>query len=109
MPGIISGLNYDLIASVMSSFKDEDNRKKKLRYKENLEVCSDDILSEKTNKKVGYIKADQLHYFNESTIEYYVLAQLESELLDELVNLIIELNNDGVLKINLFNLKDNNL
>lgn len=35
--GHIGGLNYNLVTNVMSSFRNEKHRDKKLRYKENLE------------------------------------------------------------------------
>ena len=60
-PDFIEGLNYDFVANVMSSFKSEEQRIKKLRFEENLEVVSNDMISKlPKNKKSGFIKADQL-------------------------------------------------
>ena len=42
---VIEGISYDLVTNVMSSFKDEEHRKRKLSHKENLEITSDDIVS----------------------------------------------------------------
>ena len=53
-----------IVANVMSSFKDEKHKHRKLKYKENVGVTSDDIISDNKNNKEGYIKADQLFYFN---------------------------------------------
>jgi len=103
-PGIIKGLNYNLVTNVMSSFKDEKHRKKKLKYKENLEVYSDNIISNLKNSKTGYIKADQLYYFDKNKIEYYVFARIDQQLLDELIKLVIDLSNKNKLKINIQNL-----
>ena len=101
----IKGLKYDFVANVMSSFKNDEHKAKKLRFKENLPITSDDIISETTNGKDGYIKADQLHYFDKSKIKYYVLASINTELLDELIRLIIELEVEDKLKQNTKNIE----
>ena len=103
-PGVIKGLNYNLVTNVMSSFHDEKQRIKKLRYKENLEICSEDIISLTKNSKNGYIKADQLYYFDKNKLDYYVFAKVDSQLLDELIKLVIQLSVEEKLKINIKNL-----
>ena len=66
-PDFIEGLGYDLVTNVMSSFKNEEQRNRKLRFMENIEIISDDIISNKNiNKKSGFVKADQLIYFDKS-------------------------------------------
>ena len=90
----------------MSSFKDEEHRRKKLSYKGNLEIRSDDIISNTKNGKNGYIKADQLFYFNKNKLDYYVFAQIDRELLDELIRLIIELRYERKLKMNIKNIEE---
>ena len=35
-PGFIEGLNYDLVSNVMSSFKNEEHRMRKLKFEENV-------------------------------------------------------------------------
>lgn len=102
--GEIGGLQYDLVTNVMSSFKNEDHKKRKLSFKENLKIESDDIISPIKNDKSGYIKADQLIYFNKKKIKYYVFAHIDEELLDELIRLIIELKYENKLKANTQNL-----
>lgn len=42
--GKIEGLPFDLTCSVMSSFKNEEHRKKKLSMKQNLEITVEDGL-----------------------------------------------------------------
>lgn len=96
--GKIEGLHYDLVANVMSSFKSEEHRAKKLRFKENLEIKSEDFECEHSNGKNGYIKADQLYYFNKDNLNYYRLGRVDDELLDELVQLVIELTVEGKSK-----------
>lgn len=105
-PGFIEGIGYDLVTNVMSSFKDEEHRMKKLRFEENLEIISKDIISNlNTNTKSGFIKSDQLIYFNKKKIEYYVLGSISDELLDELMLLVILLNDKGKLKHNTYNIE----
>lgn len=58
----------------MSSFKNQEHKERKLSYKENLEITSDNIISNNKNSKGGYIKADQLFYFDKSKLDYYVFA-----------------------------------
>lgn len=101
----ISGLDYNFVACVMSSFKDEEHRKRKLRFEENVEVTSDDIISENANNKSGYIKADQLFYFDKNNLDYYVFASVEPDLLDELIRIIVHLQVENKLKQNTKNLQ----
>lgn len=103
-PGFIEGIPYDLVASVMSSFKNEKHKLKKLKFKENLEIISEDIISKSKNNKSGFIKADQLNYFDKSKVKYYVLGHISNELLDELILLIIALDKKGKLVHNISNL-----
>ena len=106
-PGFIEGLRYDLVTNVMSSFKNAEHKNRKLRFMENLEVISDDIVADKNkNGKSGFIKADQLIYFDKAKIKYYVLGHLDEKLLDELILLIIKLAECGKLVNNLNNLSD---
>ncbi len=106
-PDFIEGLNYDFVANVMSSFKSEEQRIKKLRFEENLEVVSNDMISKlPKNKKSGFIKADQLFYFDKKKSDYYVFGTISDELLDELILLLISLNEKGKLKHNINNIKE---
>lgn len=105
-PDSVGGISYDLVTNVMSSFKDEEHRRKKLSYKENIEITSDDIISNTKNGKSGYIKADQLFYFKKNKLDYYVFAQVDRELLDELIRLIIELRYERKLKMNIKNIEE---
>ena len=105
-PDSVEGISYDLVTNVMSSFKDDEHKKKKLSYKENLEVTSTNVISNTKNGRDGYIKADQLFYFDKSKLDYYVFAQIDRELLDELIRLIIELRYENKLKMNIKNLEE---
>ena len=94
----VEGLKYDFVSNMMCSFHNDKHKNKKLKYQENLPIKEEYISGDKINSKSGYIKADQLYYFNKSLIEYKVIAHMEAELLDELVQLILVLNEKGLLK-----------
>jgi len=86
----IAGLDYDMVAAAISSFKSEEHRKRKLRCRENMELPID-AMNGKDFKKSSYVKADQAHYFKKNKIDYYVLATLKDEYMDELLKLIMKL------------------
>lgn len=101
----VEGLRYDFVSNMMCSFHNDEHKNKKLRFEENLLIKEELIDGEKINNKGGYIKADQLYYFNKNFIEYKVIAHMESELLDDLVQLILILNEKGLLKNIISNLE----
>ena len=101
----VEGLKYDFVANIMCSFHNEDHKNKKLKYEENFPIKEQLISGKKINNKSGYIKADQLYYFDKNLIEYQVIAHMEAELLDELVQLILVLNEKGLLKNVISNLE----
>lgn len=106
-PDFIEGLKYDLVTNVMSSFKSEEHKNKKLRFMENVEIVSENIISDKKyNQKSGFIKADQLIYFDKSKINYYVLGHISEELLDELMMIIMILAKNDKLRNNLNNIQE---
>lgn len=84
---------------MLCSFHGDNHKKKKLRYKENIEVNQLIDNSKRANNKSGFIKADQLYYFDKNTINYYVLGRLNEDLLDELLKLILVLNEEGKIKL----------
>ena len=100
----IEGFNYDFICNMLCSFHDKEHKKRKLSFKENLEIIYKSNSINRINDKDGYIKADQLYYFDKSKIEYYIIARLNPDLLDELLQLILVLNNEGKLKTIIANL-----
>ena len=92
--GKIEGLPFDLTCSVMSSFKNEEHRKKKL-----LEITVEDGV-----KKDGFIKANQIHYFQKDKLDYIVVGSVTPELFAELMKLIEELFKDEEILVNTSNL-----
>ena len=95
--GTIAGLDYDLVTTVISSFKSEEHRRKKLSYEGNMEIPID-AMNEKDFKKSSYTKADQAHYFKKDKLNYYVFGSLSDEYMDELMKLILKLASEGKLK-----------
>lgn len=95
--GVISGLDYDMVAAAISSFKNNQHKLKKLKYKENMELPIDSM-KQKNLKKYSYVKADQAHYFNKSKLDYYVLGTLKKKYIDKLLFLIAELRLEGKTK-----------
>jgi hypothetical protein len=88
--GQIQGLDYDLICNVMSSFKDEVQKKKKLSFSGNFPIVPDDYEYIDGNNKNGYIKADQLYYFNKAKIKYTVIGSINEDIFNLLFEFIEE-------------------
>lgn len=102
----IEGMNYDFISNMLCSFHSEVHKTKKLRFKENYEIAEKMIKGNNLNTNTGYIKMDQLYYFDKSLIDYYVLGYINLDLLDELLQLILMLSSRGKLKYVTTNLKE---
>lgn len=94
--GQIQGLDYDLICNVMSSFKDEDQRLKKLSYPGNFPITHNDSTVAHGNKKDGYIKAEQLYYFDKEKIDFIVIGSMKEEVFSLLIDFIENLEIDIV-------------
>ena len=104
--GNIEGLDFNIVGSVMSTFKSEEHKKKKLKYKENMEIVEKDGTINDRNLKSGYVKADQLHYLKKEKTNYFVVGQVDGDVLIKLLELIEYLDTKGNLKQNLENLKE---
>lgn len=89
--GEIQGLSYDLVCNVMSSFKDEKQKKKKLKYPGNFPISHNDTKTNPDDGKDGYIKSEQFYYFNKEKIEYIVIGSMKEEVFDALVEFIEKL------------------
>ncbi len=91
-PDYIEGYSYDFIANIMCSFHNQEHKKHKLQFKSNIEVLKHQIIGKKLNNKEGFIRADELFYFNKKKIEYQTIGQIDINLLDKLVKIIIILD-----------------
>mgnify|MGYP006964808648 CR=1 FL=1 len=97
--GIIKGLDFNLIAVVMSSVKNEAQKQWKLsQYPGNMGININDknITDTSYENKNGYVKTEQFYYFNKCTIEYRVVGSVTQQFLDELYDFIEGLANKGI-------------
>ena len=90
--GTIEGLAYDFVCNVLSSFKDEQQRAKKLSYPGNFEITHSDSSVVKGNTKDGFVKAEQLYYFNNQKIDYFVIGKLHVDVFNRLLEFIENLD-----------------
>lgn len=74
--GQIRGLDYDLVCNVMSSFHSDEQRKKKLSYPGNIEYNAGQERILGGHGRPGYIKTDQLYYFDSNDLDYYVIGSI---------------------------------
>ena len=86
--GTIEGLNYDFVCNVLSSYKDAEQRAKKLSFPGNFEIIHTDSTIPRGNTKDGYVKAEQLYYFNRDKITYTVIGRLHQDIFNRLVRFI---------------------
>lgn len=91
--GQIQGLDYDLVCNVMSSFHSEEHRKKKLGYPGNFEYPANQENVKGGHGKAGYIKAEQFFYFDSESLDYFVIGNVQPELLNLLFQYIEQLDN----------------
>ena len=95
--GEVCGLDYDFIALLMSSFKNDEQKKNKLKFPGNYPITSESENIKEGNSKEGFIKAEQFYYFSKERIEYKVIGELKPETLTDLMNFIEQLSTNGVL------------
>ena len=88
--GTVEGLPYDMICNVLSSYKGEKQKQRKLSYPGNFPVSNEDTITNPDNGGSGYIKADQLYYFNKNKIDYRVIGYINEDILDLLFEFIEE-------------------
>lgn len=88
--GKIEGLSYDMIGNVLSSFKSEEQKERKLSYPGNFPVANEDTNTNPDNGKSGYIKTDQLYYFNKDKITYSVIGNINPDILQLIFEFIEE-------------------
>lgn len=100
--GEIQGLDYDIVCNVISSFKDEQHKKKKLKYLANFPIKAEDknITNSKRNVD-GYIKANQFYYFSKKKTNYIVIGTLSPDVFNVLIALINELKETREITCNL--------
>ncbi|WP_418586622.1 hypothetical protein [Intestinibacter sp.] len=86
--GQIQGLDYNIICNVMSSFKDEAHKNKKLSFPGNFPVTSSDSTVLFGNDKDGYIKAEQFYFFNKEKTSFTVIGKMNPDVFELLIKFI---------------------
>lgn len=95
--GEVTGVPFDFIGLVMSSFKDEEQKKRKLSYPGNMEIVpSGEVMNRSAHHKPGFIKADQFYYFSKEKTSFSVIGSLTAETLSLLFEFIASLNEKGI-------------
>ena len=84
----IRGLDYDFVCNVLSSFKNEQQRVKKLSYPGNFEITHEDSSIVRGNTKDGFIKAEQFYYFNSKKTKFTVIGKLNADIFKKLIEFI---------------------
>ncbi len=88
----IKGLDYDFICNVLSSFKGEEQKTKKLSYEGNFYISHNDTDTNPDDGKEGYVKANQFYYFNKSKIDYIVIGSMNDDIFSQLLDRIESLH-----------------
>ncbi|MGF7018785.1 protein associated with RNAse G/E [Lachnospiraceae bacterium PF1-21] len=86
--GQIEGISYDIVCNVMSSFKNEEQKARKLRYPGNYALSSVDTVTNPDNNKDGYLKTDQLYFFIKDKIQYNVIGNVKPEIMEKILAFI---------------------
>lgn len=86
--GTIEGVPYDFICNVMSSFKNDEQKLRKLRYPGNFPISHNDTVTDPHNTKDGFVKTDQLYYFKKDNINFKVIGNVIPEVLDIIFDFI---------------------
>lgn len=86
--GEVEGLSYDFACNMLSSFKSEEQKERKLSYPGNYEIKNTDTVTNPDNGKDGFVKADQLYLFNKDKIDYVTIGTVMSDVMDSLLKFI---------------------
>ena len=86
--GEVEGLSYDFACNMLSSFKSEEQKERKLSSPGNYEIKNTDTVTNPDNGKDGFVKADQLYLFNKGKIDYVTIGTVMSDVMDSLLKFI---------------------
>lgn len=86
--GEIQGLPYDFVANVLSSFKGQIHKQRKLSYDGNFSITHNDTVTNPHNNRDGYVKADQWYYFAKDKISYNVIGYMKPDIFNSLIEYI---------------------
>lgn len=108
--GLDIELKFDLVTTVMSSIKNEEHKNKiQSYYPKDMIVEFNDAQISNGNKKDGFIKANQLYYFQRDNIDYFRIGKLNESTLDKLLQLIKLNDQNGELIANYNNIIQKNI
>ena len=94
--GQVCGLDFDLIALAMSSFKNEDQKRRKLSYPGNFPVSASEKNMNGMVSKDAYIKAEQFFYFDKASLNYVHIGSITSEAWESLLAFIEAFSEKGI-------------
>ena len=90
--GKVQGVDYNLICSIMSSFKNDQQRAKKLSYPGNFPISyKDEQLVIQGNERDGFIKAEQFFFFDKDNLNYRIIGCLCDDVFAVLLEFIEQL------------------
>ncbi len=95
--GEMEGLRVDFTSLVMSSFKNKDQKARKLKYPGNFPIPEGGSIVPSGNNREGYIKADQIYYFNKNKVSYRVIGYVTEDVFESLREFMEDLPAKGVL------------
>lgn len=72
----------------MSSFKNDKQKLRKLRYPGNFPISHNDTVTDPHNNRDGFVKTDQLYYFKKDNINFKVIGNVIPEVLDMIFDFI---------------------
>lgn len=102
--GKIYGYDFNLVGTVMSSYKNEYQKKRKSHLEENLDISESEFDLGFRQKRKGFIKANQLFYFDKNNLSYSVVGQVDGDVLLKLLDKIGYLDSKHKLFSNISNL-----
>ena len=97
--GKIQGLNFDLVCNVMSSFKNEEQKIRKLKFPGNFPITHDDSIVKNNNGKDGYVKTEQLYFFNKSKLDFTVIGEIKEDIFELILKFIEDEMNEPITPI----------
>lgn len=89
-PDKLNQIPYNLTCTAISAFKDENHRIRKMESPGNFPFNLDEHDVEAGKSNAGYIKADQLFYFQSEMIDKNVIGKLEPEKFNALISFIVD-------------------
>lgn len=97
--GTVMGLyNYDFIGLLLTSASTEERKEHLKQYAGNFPIAKEDkiVNPNKNDNRDGYVKADQLFYFDKRKIRYIHLGRIDSDIFDLIIEFMEELKDNGI-------------